>query len=122
VDRSLGQTLGKTLRQEGWNVQLHDEHFAEHTPDEEWLLKVGEKRWIVLTKDKAIRSRDVERKAVLAAKVGVFTLPNGTMTGAEMLEVFRNNRLKIGRYLKKHAPPFIAVVFKDAGIHTCNLE
>jgi hypothetical protein len=43
VDRSLGRALGEKLRAAGWKIEIHDHHFAENTPDEEWLIKVGEK-------------------------------------------------------------------------------
>jgi uncharacterized protein with PIN domain len=57
VDRSLGRRLGIALREAGWNVELHDDHFKDDTPDEKWLEEVGKKGWVVLTKDKAIRKK-----------------------------------------------------------------
>ena len=121
VDRSLGRTLGEKLRAEGWKVELHDEHFAEDTPDDEWLVEVGAKGWVVLTKDKRIRKRAVEKQAVIEARVRIFTLPSGEMTGQEMANVYLANRARIGRFLKNNKPPFIAVVYKDAPIHRCDI-
>ena len=67
VDRSLGRALGAKLRAAGWNVELHDEHFPENAKGEEWLVEVGAKGWVVLTKDKAIRKKAVEKQAVIEA-------------------------------------------------------
>ena len=97
------------------------EHFAEDTPDDEWLVEVGAKGWVVLTKDKRIRKRAVEKQAVIEAKVRIITLPSGEMTGQEMADVYLANRARIGRFLKNNKPPFIAVVYKDAPIHRCDI-
>jgi hypothetical protein len=121
VDRSLGRALGETLRDAGWTVELHDDHFAEDTLDETWLLEVGARSWVVLTKDKAIRRKPVERAAVIAARVRMFTLSGGNMMGREMAEVYLANQSKITRFLNKHAPPFIAIVYRDAPIALCRL-
>ena len=47
----------------GLRVELHDTHFAQDCPDEEWLPEVGRRRWIVLTRDLRIRYRAIEREA-----------------------------------------------------------
>jgi predicted nuclease of predicted toxin-antitoxin system len=121
VDRSLGRALGRTLRDAGWTVELHDDHFAEDTLDETWLLEVGAKGWVVLTKDKAIRRRPVERAAIIAARVRMFTLSGGNMTGQEMAEVYLANQSRITRFLNKNPPPFIATVYRDAPIALCRM-
>jgi hypothetical protein len=64
----------------------------------------------VLTKDKAIRTRPVELQAVKQANVRMFTLSSGNMTGQEMGRIFVDNFLKMGRFMRKHSPPFIARV------------
>ncbi len=124
MDRSLGRALGDKLRDAGWKVEIHDQHFAENTPDDEWLVTVGERGWVVLTKDKAIRRKAIEKEAVINAKVRIFTLPNGSMTGQEMADAYLNSRAKIGRFLKDNAAPFIAVVYQDAkaNIRKCDLS
>jgi hypothetical protein len=77
----------------------------------------------VLTKDKAIRKKAVEKEAVKNADVRMFTLPNGSMTGQEMADTYLQNRAKIGRFLKNNSAPFIAVVYKEAKaqIHKCDI-
>lgn len=42
VARSLGRGLVvAALREAGVTVHAHDDHFAQDTPDAEWLVKVG---------------------------------------------------------------------------------
>lgn len=110
VDRSLGRQVGLTLRAAGLTVELHDDHFADDTADEVWLAEVGVRCWVVLTKDKAIRRKPWERQVVMEAKVRLFTLPSGNMTGQEMAETFLENRLRMARFLKQQDAPFVAVV------------
>jgi hypothetical protein len=62
--------------------------FPPGTADEEWLPVVGRAGWVVLTKDKWIRRREVERQALLRAGVAAFVLTAGEMTGAEMAQAF----------------------------------
>lgn len=113
MDRSLGRNVGIVLRAAGMRIELHDDHFKEDTPDEKWLVTVGARGWVALTKDKGIRRKPQEREAVLTANVRLFTLASGSMTGQEMADIYLQNRLRIGRFLKNHAPPFVAVVSRS---------
>ncbi len=110
VDRCLGRSVGVALQESGLQVEFHADHFADDADDETWISAVGERGWIVLTKDKAIRTRPVELQAVITAKVRMFRLSSGNMTGEEMGRVFVDNRLNMGRFMKRHPPPFIARV------------
>ena len=58
IDRSLGRKIvADALRQAGAEVHVHGDHFPPDARDEEWLRVVGQRGWIVLTKDKMIRYR-----------------------------------------------------------------
>jgi predicted nuclease of predicted toxin-antitoxin system len=113
VDFCLGRHVGEALRAAGLKVEFHLDHFAEDAEDEEWLPVVGERNWVVLTKDKGIRRKSWEREKVISAKVRLFTLPSGNMTGEEMAKMYLANRFRMARFLRKHPPPFIAVVRRD---------
>ena len=68
IDRGLGSiVVPETLRQAGVHVEIHASHFADNTPDTVWLSDVGQQGWIVLMKDKHIRSRPHERQALIYA-------------------------------------------------------
>lgn len=113
VDRCLGKTVGAVLREHGLKIEFHSDHFQDDAADEEWISEVGRQGWIVLTKDKAIKKRPIELRAVVVAKVRMFSLSSGNWTGEEMAALFAENRLKMGRFLKDHPPPFIARVSKS---------
>ena len=110
VDYCLGRQVGEALRGAGLSVELHLDHFKENEPDLGWFPVVGDNGWVVLTKDKAIRRKPLEREAVLAAGIRMFTLPSGNMRGQDMAAAFLDNMPKMARFLKNHNHPFIAVV------------
>ncbi|MGK4008362.1 hypothetical protein WMF31_37460 [Sorangium sp. So ce1036] len=68
VDRSLGRGLVvEALRAAELDVRPHDDHFAQNTPDAEWLAEVGRRGQVVLTKDKHLRVNACDRVALSRA-------------------------------------------------------
>lgn len=51
-----------------------DDEFPPTTTDAVWLAEVGRREWMVVTRDKKIRTRPAERAAIVAASVGCFVL------------------------------------------------
>lgn len=115
VDRSLGRLAGQLLRdQAGANVVLHDDLFQPDALDVDWLREVGSKGWVVLTKDKRIRYRPLERQAVLAANLRVFVLAvSKGLTGEQIGRTLVKNIHRIERLARKEKPPFIAGVYAN---------
>ena len=117
LDRNLGKhTIANALRQAGAEVQIHDDHFRQETPDEEWLREVGRRSWIVLTKDAQIRYRAHERAALMQAGVGAFVLVAKNLSGREMADVFVKALPAIRRFVANHQPPFIAKVTRSSTV------
>jgi PIN like domain len=89
IDRSLGRyVVASELKKAGAIVEVHDDHFAPNTPDVEWLRSVGDKEWVVLSKDEAIRRNRNERETIRAAGVKAFFLTQQGLNGMEMAAVF----------------------------------
>jgi hypothetical protein len=82
--------------------------FAQDTPDEEWLTRAGREGWIVLTKDKLIRKRPIERAALAASNVRAFVFTGGNMSGIEMAESIVGAIPQMLRIIATTQPPFIA--------------
>ena len=62
---ALGKRIvAQALRELGETVEIHDDYFLPDAKDEDWLLEVGKRRWLVLTKDDRIRYRITERMAI----------------------------------------------------------
>jgi hypothetical protein len=89
IDRSLGgHVVADGLRGSGEKVRVHDDLFAQDTDDEVWLADVGQRRWVVLTKDVLIRRDSLQRRALLAANVAAFVLARGDVSGSVMASAF----------------------------------
>src|SRR5215471_592764 len=72
--------------------------------------------WVVLTKDRRIRFRAIERTALISAGVRAFVLTAGDIDGAAMAAVFVKALPKILRFSAKHSPPFIAMISKTGSV------
>src|SRR5437867_10496404 len=114
VDRSLGQKIiAEKLRQSGVQVQIHDAHFPQNAPDEDWISEVGRQGWVVLTKDDRIRYRPAALDAYRRHKVRVFIFGSGEMKAQEMAEAFVRALPKISRFALKKPAPFFARITRS---------
>ena len=81
VDENLGKNLVTGLRELGFtNIEHLTETFDEGTPDVDWLIHVGEKRLVLITKDKHIRKNPKEKEALLQHNIVAFFLGGKQMS------------------------------------------
>lgn len=117
VDRGLGRgDVPSALRgaiEQGEGVHLHDDHFAQSTADVEWLTAVGERRWVVLSKDAEIRRNPLELDALLRAGVAAFLLSSGNLRGEDQGRALATALPRIRRALRRSRVPIIATVGAD---------
>lgn len=95
---------------------MHDDYFPQDAEDELWLTEVGLRGWIVLTKDKWIRRRQLERDALLAANLMVFCFMSGSTPFEEMTKIVIDALPEIRRIVESNPPPYIAGIYRDASI------
>ncbi|MGH8906972.1 MAG: hypothetical protein ACRD0K_10750 [Egibacteraceae bacterium] len=94
IDRSLGGvTLQQILRTTHHaDVKRVAEHFPydddEGVPDPSWLEFAGDQERAVLTKDKGIRTRSLERLVVCKRRLIVFCIASGNLSGVKMNELY----------------------------------
>ncbi len=86
----------------------HDDRFAQDTLDSDWLVEAGRKRWVVLTKDKNVRRNELERIAIVNARVACFMLGRGDATAATMGRVFVEGLPVIRKALRRFHIPMAA--------------
>ena len=111
LDRSLGTgAVAAALRAAGHRVVVHDEEFPQDALDGEWLPLVGERGWVVLTKDRQIRTRKNEIAALIQARVAAFVITRADLTGPEMAKALVAALPAMLRALAKRARPFVAKV------------
>ena len=111
IDRSLGiEPIRTELVTAGLIVEIHDEHFARDEEDRVWLQTVGERGWVVLTKDQRLRYRPLEIAALRASNARVFVLTAGNLRGIEIAAVFLAALPQICKVLHSLPGPFMARV------------
>lgn len=123
LDRALGdRVVAEALRAHGLIVHVHRDHFTPEARDEEWLAGVGQHNWIVLTKDRMILRRPVEREALIRAKIRAFVLVAKETTGPENAGIFIRALPAMIRYVEQHPAPFIVRVYREGIINPVDLE
>ena len=111
VDASLGRRIvPEALRREGVQVVAHDDRFGPGTPDAVWLEEAGRHGWLVLTKDKRIRYRENERRALQRAGVAAFVFVGKDLTGEEIAKALVVALPRMIRTANQTRRPFIATV------------
>jgi predicted nuclease of predicted toxin-antitoxin system len=117
IDRSLGiDPIRTELIKAGLMVEIHDDHFVRDEEDRVWLRTVGERGWVVLTKDQRLRYRPLEIAALRASKARVFVLTAGNLRGIEIAAIFLTALPRIFKVLRSVPGPFIARVSQSGHV------
>lgn len=113
ADRNLGKKFVARLTEAGFTVYAHDDSFGQKTDDVDWIPKVSEKGWIILTGDKT-QARDVLEIACHIKSGSRTFISGGKMTSGEFSEVLVNNKHRllqyIGRAERRRTNPYIVRV------------
>lgn len=122
VDRSLGRRwVAEALARAGLRVEIHDAHFSSTTADVEWLRVVGERGWIVLTKDDRIRRHPLERRALIEAGLRVFVVKAKAAAGEEIAAMLAEQAGALVGFARAQPAPFVAQVSRK-GIRRLRLR
>jgi PIN like domain len=92
--------------------ERYDAYFQPGEDDEIWLPFVGERAWVVLTKDKRNRYNQLEKTAIRRHKVAEFYFASGNMNGAEMAAALVIALPEIKRICNREELPFIGRITK----------
>lgn len=117
IDRSIGKHFAaNALRAAGAAVEVHDDHFKQDAPDEEWLLEVGRRGWAVVTSDDRIRYRVAEREAATSAGVALFIFTGRRMRGPAVAEALVRALPAMMASLTNQPRPFVAKVSRSSAV------
>ena len=111
TDRDLGNTFPDILAAGGLTVERHRDHFRPDCPDDEWLRVIGERGWVAITHDSAIRYKPNELAAVVRHEVTLLVVV-GKAQHAELAHNFVATVPRITAFLARHRPPLIAKVHR----------
>jgi len=104
------------LRELGWSVEAHDDHFPQVTKDVDLLPAVAERGWVFLTQDTHIRYRFAEAAALRDAGLRAFVLITGNLTFEQTVGVLESARGSMERMAREQEAPFICRVGKDGSL------
>ncbi len=117
LDRCLGRNVvADALKTQGYRIELHDDHFPQDQTDADWLVEVGRKGWVVLTRDRNFDKNQIELKALYNSGTASFVLTGSQMTGEQMAAAFLSAMPTILRFLKKSHRPFVARVTRGGKV------
>lgn len=123
IDRSLPRSLADALTALRADVRWLEEEFPTTTPDERWLREAGRRGWLVISRDKHIRSRRGEVRAIREASVGCFILTqSGNMTSAQCIELVTKALDRMEELFRCTERPFIYAVRRDGSCHRITLR
>jgi hypothetical protein len=122
IDRSAGKKIAAPLRDAGLSIELHDDHFAQDAPDEEWLTEVGRRKWYVITRDDRIRYRRIEIAAAYAARVGMFVIVSKHLTGPQSADIVLAAIGRMRAFIAKHRRPFIAKIYRNGRVERLDVK
>jgi hypothetical protein len=108
LDESLdSDSIARALREAGAEVERLTAHFPKGTSDERWLALAGSRGWVVLTRDKRIRYRKLERLALMTAGVRAFVFTGGNVTLGETAAILARSVPRMRRLCSAEPGPFI---------------
>lgn len=84
---------------------MHEEYgltVAQQLDDTQWIPEMTAKNYVLLSKDKRIRT--THREAVVAAAARVFLLPDQSMRGKDMAARYVGHRYRIAARSRKDGP------------------
>jgi hypothetical protein len=114
VDRSAGsRTVPGALRDAGYCVELHDDHFPVETPDHVWISEVGGRGWYVVTLDRRIFYSPISKSAVERYRVGVFVLRVKNPSSAVLLDTVNRAAGRMHTFIRRTERPFFAKIYRD---------
>jgi len=98
------------------------ETFGTGTHDTEWLPKVGARGWILITKDKNIRKREIELRALRQAGVKAFVLVASNVNREDQARILREALPAMVRLIRRRSARFVARVTSESSVEVIEIE
>jgi hypothetical protein len=107
----------EALRAAGVEIRVHDELFPQGTEDVVWRREAGLNGWIVITRDDRIRYNQLEKQAVIAARLRFFSITSSSLTGEEAAALILAALGKMLRLCRQHSKRgFIAKISRGPDV------
>lgn len=112
VDRCLGRSAPKLLREWGWTVHLIADHYpadAQDIPDDEWMAEGVRRGWKLLTQDVKILRQDAALELLGLHDGHAFALPDGQLSWQDKALRFHTHQPAIYRIARRSSYGFYTV-------------
>lgn len=106
-DNNLSPKLAHGFREFGEDVVHLIDVFPPTAQDTDWLPVIGEKGWILVTRDKKIRRRPAELAAYRLNGIGGFVLTGKNIEGWRIVRQLVNRWLKMKELAESTRKPFL---------------
>ena len=108
LDESLdSDSIAQALTAAGAAVERLTRHLPKGTDDGTWLSFAGARDWVVLTRDKRIRYRRLERVALHAARIRAFVFTGGNITIGETGTILAQAFSEMSDICSREQGPFV---------------
>lgn len=105
IDRSLGSKIFPTLAKGlGLTVEVHDDDYAQDTPDEVWIAEVAARSRLIVTADRGAGDR-VLLQEVEAQAATAIVLPNAA--AQQQFDWFSRDVAVVIRVIERYEPPIV---------------
>lgn len=74
IDRSIPRHVAEALQKVRQDVEWLEPRFRHDAKEHEWMSEAGANGWLCISRDKHIRTRPGERRALIEHSVGLFYL------------------------------------------------
>jgi len=112
LDRSIPRSVADALKLvRTGDIACLEDHFPHDTKDEDWLPIAGANGWLVITRDKKIRSRPRQRQLIQEHAVGCFIIAQKRdLTRWEYLRLLARSLDDFERLHRATSRPYLFVV------------
>jgi len=117
IDRSVPRGVACALKAVRDDVAWLEDLYPHDAKDLQWLPDAGREGWLVISRDKKIRSRPGERRAILENHVGCFIIgAKRNLTKWEYLKLLAAMLDEMQRLFHETERPFIYMVHSTQGL------
>lgn len=118
-DRNLGKRVPREMQASGVNVERHDDHFVQKTPDDVWMSQVSQNDWVVITGEKL--GRGTQKSVIFKRDIKKYVLKcfaiYGQSLGAEAkIATLKAVWPRIERLSRIRSAPFLYRVAVDGTV------
>ncbi len=116
ADRSSGKQLAERLKEIDLNIEKHDDHFEQNTLDVVWLEECGNRDWVIISSDKAIKKNFLEKQALMKSNLASFFFTTANLISEQQFQIVEKAIKRIANVISSNKKPFIARLDKESGV------